>query len=113
MHTMSISAALIPCVKGCELIDFEEIKFADYRGFILDMDINERFSIPNSAHDTINNTLLNPTKIVCRNRIVEKVEECMEQTHLEEHARTIENQHASKEEINQIDEAFPNAMSVA
>ena len=75
---------LLDSIQGSKLVDFNKVVNSDHRGFIIDVDFNEYFSVDSSEYDNSNNVRLDSTKRSHKKKFKDKIEEYIEQLKLEE-----------------------------
>ena len=66
-----------------QITDFQVIVNTDHRGFVIDLDIKDYFSIERSKHDQSDNVKLDSTKRSHREKFKDKLDECVDQLQLE------------------------------
>ena len=63
------------CVKGCQLLNCNDVVESNHRACAIDVDIEECFQEDFIGWDNVNRVMLNPSKRIHRNSFVEPIEE--------------------------------------
>jgi len=97
---------LLNIIRGSKLVDYKEIINSDHRGFIVNIDINDYFSIAPSDYDYVDNVILDPTKRSHRENFMQRLNEYIDQLDLEETVNRLCNSSITEKEIDRLDDSI-------
>ena len=89
IDAMMATDRTMQATRGSKITDFQEIINTDHRGFVIDLDAEDFFSIESSKHDQTDNATLDSTKRVHREKFKEKLDEHIDQIKSEEIVNSI------------------------
>ena len=75
ISSIAVSSGIMSYIEGCKLTNYNEIVETDHREYIIDVAIEDYFSIEFSNWDNINKVILNPLKRSHRERFIQSLEE--------------------------------------
>ena len=79
-----MSYSSLEYVRGCELVDYEEIIHSNQRGYLVDLDIVKYFKHSNSLWNKINKNTLNSSKRSHRKKFVKTIKDYMDRLKIED-----------------------------
>ena len=101
-----VTADLMKFIQGSKIIDFNKVVNSDHRGFIINIDVKDYFSLNSSDYECANIVTLDSTKRSHRNKFKVKLKECVDQLQTEETANNLCNSRITGQEIDRIDDAI-------
>ena len=82
--------SLLEHVKGCKLVDYEEIIHSSYRGYLVNLNIVRYFKHSNRYYDEIDEITLNPSRRSHKKKFIYMIEDCMDRLKIEDILEEVE-----------------------
>jgi len=103
IDSVMASEGILEHIKGCRLVDYNEILLTEYRKYLFDINIQEYFKSKSFNINKIYSSKLNSKWQSHMNKFTEKVDKLIELTNLQEMIDNYYNRYATDEILEQID----------
>jgi len=100
---MAATSSLINFIEKGEIINYNQIIYSDHRGYLIDINLEQYFSMKQFDIDKVNNSQLNSHWLLYKQKFCKKVKEYVQATNLHQLMKEYCNTNASDEILELLD----------